>query len=393
MNYKLVLTLAFFVLLAFRSYCQGDFRSGYVINNGHDTIRGQLDYRSNANNYKSCIFRNEQGQHEYFPDEILGFGYDNDKFFSSRIVKGTFVEVLVLGELSLYKSKDKYHLKKDSIIYDLELSYEEVKLDGRVYKQENNRWRGIISFLISDCIINSNSAVSRIRFDEKSITKVIIKYNDCRGVEFVDFKEDKPWIAFNYGVSVGLVKSEHDLFHQTAYYGYIVNTYNSTDPSVGLVLGVSAPRISEKLSFQYEIHFFCPDYSSFVERKNGSTTEYHETSINLKVLSLPLSIKYAFSPEKKYDFYLQGGANIDFQLDKKTSVFTQIVEDNVVYNYFNDQPFRFKTTQFGIWGGAGVIKSYQKFKVGLEIRYLTSSGIKRGSSIFNRLTLNLIIRK
>lgn len=64
---------------------QSDVRSGFVITLAKDTVRGQVPYRIDENNYQSCLFQGETGETEYGPDQILGFGYDQDKLFVSQI--------------------------------------------------------------------------------------------------------------------------------------------------------------------------------------------------------------------------------------------------------------------------------------------------------------------
>ncbi len=100
MNKKIKLTLILLLIIISSSFGQNDFRSGFIITLENDSIQGQVDYRSNSQNYKSCIFKGEQGELEYFPNQIVGFGYTNDKFFSSQIIEGSFVEVLVDGDIS-----------------------------------------------------------------------------------------------------------------------------------------------------------------------------------------------------------------------------------------------------------------------------------------------------
>lgn len=394
MNNKIILTIIIFVVITSHSFCQSDFRNGFIITLDNDTINGQVDYKSNAKSYKSCIFKGEQEEKEYYPDEIFGFGYDDDKFFSSQIIESSFVEVLILGEISLYKSKDRYYVKKDTSLYDLESIYEEVKIYGKVAIKENNRWRGTMSYLISDCINNPNSIVSTTNLDEKSLTKLIVKYNKCKGSEFKEFKISKPWIKYDFGATVGLTKSEIQIANRSESFLYLDDSYTSFDPTYGILIGISSPRILEKLSFQGEVHFIKSSYSSLVVL-NRSSTEYHDTYINLSTLSVPLSLKYSF-PEKKYGLYLQGGINYDYQLKSDSKLLTERVIGNVVNTSPESIAFEINNNQIGYWGGIGILRSYQKFKASLAIRYFEMSALNKTGDFTTRnshIIINLILFK
>jgi hypothetical protein len=92
---------------------QSDFREGYLVSLENDTIYGQVDYRPNSNENETIRFRQGEKVTKYFPKQISGFGYLNDIYFTSRVADHLFAEVLVSGELSLYKYKDAYIMGKN----------------------------------------------------------------------------------------------------------------------------------------------------------------------------------------------------------------------------------------------------------------------------------------
>ncbi|WP_436516384.1 hypothetical protein [Ekhidna sp. To15] len=393
MSKKFNLTLIVILISLSNSFGQNDFRNGYIITNDNDTIQGQADYRSNSKNYESCIFKSEEGEREYFSSQIKGFGYINDKFFSSQIIEGSFVEVLVDGDISLYRSRDKYHIKKDTSLYDLESIVEEVEIDGKIGTRETSRWRGILNYLTGDCLKNSTSSIASLKLDEKSLTRFILKYNSCKGSEFTEFKASKPWTQFDFGATLGLSRSEITTISSGSF-AYLDNTYNSIDPSVGVLIAISSPRIAEKIAFQGELHFLKSSYSSLVELE-GSSTQYHDTFIDLTTLSIPLSLKYSF-PEKKYGLYLQGGINYDYHLRSDTRLLSEQVNGNVVNTFPESSAFEVNDNQIGYWGGIGILKSYQKFKGSLAIRYFQMSTLNKTNGFTannNRISLNLILYK
>lgn len=399
---RIALTIFFLVVITSSSFGQTDFRKGFIITHDNDTIDGLVEYRNNAQNYRSCIFKDEQEEREYYPTEIFGFGYYNDKFFSSQIVKGSFVEVLVFGEISLFRSQNKYHLKKDTTVYDLESFTEELIIDGQVIKRKNNRWRGIISYLISDCINNPNAVVSNLNLNEKSLTKLIVRYNKCRGIDFTEFKTSKPWIKFGYGATVGITRSRLNLNKSTnPYYitsGYGENlylpkhSYNSIIPSIGVLLNIDFPRTSERLAFQSELHFSKASYESSM---NTRRYFYHDIYIDLSTLSIPISFKYSFF-ERKYGLYMQGGVNYDYHLIAKSKNLTRFDTGYKVDELPEGTPYIISKNQIGFWGGLGIHRSIQKYEVGLTIRSLYLPGLRMArvaKSSGNSVSINLILLK
>lgn len=190
----LVILILTNIELKARSY----FKDGFVITLNKDTIFGKIGYTSGFNN-KSCFLRNESGTKEYTPDQILAYGFINDKYFSSRIIEGTFTEVLVEGYLSLFKSGyDFYVQKTDDELHKLESKQIRdtamVKVEGGSERvigyREDVRWKGILSVLTSDCI-ESSMTIQNMSLNEKKLRKFVIGYNLCKGNPYRNFKSGK----------------------------------------------------------------------------------------------------------------------------------------------------------------------------------------------------------
>ncbi|MEQ8553272.1 MAG: hypothetical protein RIC06_03340 [Cyclobacteriaceae bacterium] len=379
-------------LISVNALAQSDFRNGYIINMENDTIQGLVDYRSNSKNYESCIFKGEQVETVYFPNQILGFGYINDRYYSSQIIEGSFVEVLVTGDINLFKSKNKYHVQKDTSLYHLESKIEVVEIESKKVKKETSRWRGILAFLISDCFQDFNSLTSDIKLNDRGLTQLIVKYNRCRGNNFVEYKANKPWTRFEWGAAFGLSRSEITITKGLGNYSYLANSYSSIDPTLGAVIVLSSPRILESIAFQGEFQIARPSYSSLVVI-NGTTTEYHDTFIDLTTISIPLSLKYSF-PEKKYGWNIQGGINYDYHLKSDARLKSESVSGNVVNTYPESSAFEVNENQIGYWGGIGITRPYNKFTVGFSIRYFQMSTLNKVwgfGADNNKISINLIL--
>jgi len=309
------------------------------------------------------------------------------------MIEGSFVEALVEGNISLYRSRDKYHIKKDTSFFNLESIKVKVEKDGKVGYEEKSRWRGIINYLTGDCLKNSTNNVANLKLDEKSLTRFIVKYNKCKGTAFTEFKASKPWTKFGYGATLGVSKSNITT-DGAGSFSYLDDSYSSIDPSIGILIAISSPRITENVAFQAELHFLKSSYSSLVKLE-GSSTQYHDTFIDLTTLSFPLSLKYSF-PEKKYGLYIQGGINYDYHLRSNTQLLSEQVNGNVVNTFPESSAFEVNGNQIGYWGGIGILKSYQKFRGSVAIRYFQMSALNKTTGFTannNRISMNLILFK
>jgi hypothetical protein len=377
------------------SFGQNNLKNGYIITLENDTIQGQIEYRSNSKQFKSCRFKNGQMDREFFPDELIGFGFDNGGYFTSQIISNQFVEALVVGKISLFKSEFKFHVKKDSLIYDLESVKEYVYVDGRRGVKDDNKWRGVTASLISDCLQNSNEIISRIILTDRSLTNLVLAYNNCSGKEYVEYKTDIPWTKFEFGATIGIANSDIIMKDKSGNSFFLDDYYSSFDPTFGVLLGLNFPKISDKFSLNGEVHYQQSNYSSLVVFNRPAFNQYFDTYIHLSTLSIPISVKYDF-PEKKYGAYLQGGFNYNYQLSSDTRLLVEREVNNVVTTSQAVSAFEIFDNQIGYWGGGGLYKSYGKIKLNIALRYIHMSRLNRTGTfraINNKLSLNLILMK
>ena len=100
---------------------QANPQPGYVITNTGDTLRGNIDLRTNERMSKQCDFwaNGETTCKTYMPGDIEGFRFDNNgKYFVTRRLNLTgtpelyFAEFMVQGKMNLYcisYSQDDYY--------------------------------------------------------------------------------------------------------------------------------------------------------------------------------------------------------------------------------------------------------------------------------------------
>lgn len=370
-----IIISGFFLLFHFAVFAQADYRSGFVVTHENDTLFGQLDYRSNFRNYQSCIFREGEDTFEYFPGQISGFGFVNDKYYSSGIIDSVFVEVLVSGQVNLYKHRDHFYVKKqDSDLYKLETKEKYVEINPNIYNRlikkkgmvEDTKWIGVLNYLLSDCISVTRNLNGKA-LTEKNLSNLIVNYHDCLGLECIEFKQNKAWSKIDLSLSAGMLISYIRIQSQNGLYYYLHRNYRSYDPSIGAFLEFSSPRISEYLYFQSGIHYNRPSYTSLVIKEYLHAQHYYDTHINFSNVAVPVCLKYVFPGVSNLKF-IQAGMTCNFVVNGDAKLTTEIVKDQVVTTY-ESPAFELNKMQLGLWGGIGLTKSFERFEGSLSLRY------------------------
>lgn len=367
---KLFILISFLLaIIASHAFAQSDFRDGYIINQQNDSVFGKVDYRLDTKNYQLCRFKNDNQITEYSPEQIKGYGYINDKYFSSSIIDGSFVEVLINGKMSLYRQGAIFYVQKQGQkLQELETKDKKVSTQYKEYRKEDDTWKGILIYLMSDCMKNSTSLLARAHLTERELTQLVTKYNKCQGTDYTVYKEDKPWTKVVIGGAVGMTYSTPKTTYHMDMYSYMEKSYTSLDPSLGFVLDFSSPRITEKLSLQPEVHISKSSYAGSVTLNTVAATEYYDTQIDLTTLSLPISLKYSL-PKRKYSGYLQGGFNLDYHIQAKTKLTTEKAWLDNTVTTTESKAFDVNKKQGGFWGGIGFLKTFTHFDGSLNIRY------------------------
>ena len=93
---------------------------------------------------------------------------------------------------------------------------------------------------------------------------------------------------------------------------------------------------------------------------------------------------------------MQGGINYDYHLISKSKLLSESVTGNVVYTSPERSAFEINKNQIGYWGGIGILKSYQKFKASLAIRYFEMPALNKTGDFTasnSRILINLILFK
>jgi Outer membrane protein beta-barrel domain len=379
---KLILLITVICITEF-SFSQTNYRNGYVITNARDTLFGLVDYREGAKAYKSCDFKIAKGQSTitYEPGNIIGYGFENDKFFQSKEIsikdqppKVVFLEVIVMGLVSLYKFEDTYFIEKDNNgLQQLLNETKEVYVDGKRVLKSTNQHIGTINMLVYDCA-EIKTKVQKIRLDEKTLTNLVEDYNRCKGEASITFKDKKPWTKAIVGMTGGINISQLN-FNLNQGYEHLAGDFEvSKSPMIGVSLDILSPRLSERISFHGDLLYLTSKYYNYNLFNISSYTETNYITIELQQLKIPIGFRYTF-PKRNITPYFSIGISSTIHLSSN-SKWIQEVESNGVVETYSNEALPIKENQLGLWGGCGVLKSISnKLNVFVELRYEQTDGV------------------
>ena len=195
------------LLLSINAFSQSDFRKGFIINKHGEKISGFVNYKENKTIYEYCEFKNTLNGNviKYSPEKISAYGYDNIKEFIAKPLnnKNVFLEVIIKGKASLFKHLKKFYLELDNVFKELENEIVEYQNDDLVrYKRKSNRYKGILKVFFKDCP-KVNSKINNVAYLEKSLSKIVVDFNTCKGEESIVIKNKVNKIEVLFGASIG----------------------------------------------------------------------------------------------------------------------------------------------------------------------------------------------
>jgi hypothetical protein len=393
MKKNVLLLFVFLFLIISKVAAQSDFKEGFIITISKDTLYGTIDDRANAFNYKSCRFSKDGKVTEFTPDELLGYGIAGENFFTSQIMEDAFVEVLVQGELSLFMHEFMFFVQKSGgEVYTLSSNEREIKKEGYSYLKKDVKWKGVLSYLISDCKLDFR--LDQIKnLNEKALTQLVLRYNECVGANAVIYKVKKPWIKAELGIIPAVTHTTLRTVVLDDRYAYLADQYSSIDPSVGALFAINFPRIGERIAFQTEVHYFKSSFASSVVIDESFRQHYHDTFFDFTTLSVPVALRYSFTGRNN-TFFINAGGYFNHYLQTSTWLESEIVYEHTVLKS-EGVALELKDSEFGFWGGLGLFRSFRPLSVGVTARYFHSTTNLHPSHLvsvdINRLSLALML--
>ncbi|QCR22641.1 hypothetical protein [Pontibacter sp. SGAir0037] len=286
--YKLYLILLTFIACSTCYAQKFNYEPGYLLQKS-DTIHGYIKSAPNVELSQSVEFKPNADSGSfttYYPDDIDGFGFTESRihFYSveAEIKNSTthrFAKLLVSGYSSLYKlplkeSEQFIILKRDNKhIYVLKKEDRYMTLGQYESWAENNKvnyfrqYIGILNFAFSDCE-NLNENLDRLAFNDKSIMRVVEKYNACKAPEQTSMVYDskvKPITkhGLEAGYAILVIPNSSAIMKSEGY-------------SLGYFWDIIKPDVSRRISSRLGINYLYLqyDYTYFGQSYENNTIHF-----------------------------------------------------------------------------------------------------------------------
>jgi len=302
---------------------QLDYRSGYVITNSTDTIKGYILYKD-INASKKCSFKKMLVDKpiDYAPGDILSFRFDDGKYFISKetpLKKGNtilFLEYLIKGKANIYFMKDDgeehYFIETDkNKIIELTQPEEFIKVNesdatpispSGTYKRPS-LYTGKLKYMLSDCP-DIYPEIERVKLNHSSLIKLAEDYHNkvCNSEKCIIFERKDKHVKINFGLLAGVSLNSFDFGHQIytnysigsligcrLYFENILFSVEHTSLQVGFIL--------QKFS-NYKLNAV-NGYESYAIKYNGENytlSPFNDPikNINVKMVALKIPVTYNY---------------------------------------------------------------------------------------------------
>jgi len=242
-----ILLLSFLLSISINIQAQHDFRNGYIITNGNDTLYGLIDFKDYKSNSHSCSFKQSPNDSStiFTPKDIQAYRIIDERYYVTKIVdtrdaqQNLFLEYLIKGEASIYYYRDHLgdHYLIDKLGYPLkEIVYkkEEIVVDHVTRLKESTKHIGILKAYLSDCPEIFNRIETLKRPDHDNMIALAKDYHQkiCNNDSCIIYAQKKPPIRIAAEPTIGIFR-----------YKYGEQFYLGT----GAMLHIWLPRSSERL--------------------------------------------------------------------------------------------------------------------------------------------------
>ena len=317
---------------------------GYIITHENDTIHGTIDYLTDAQNVKACLFQ-EDGKHEYqslTPKDIKGYRLADDGiYYVSRTFTGgdkpelVFAEFLLQGGMSLYRyyyEDDNYFGFVDSEGKEVIMHDDKLNSDLRTYNHKLLERRQKVQE-VNALMHQDNTIANRLwKMDltSEDLTRMVKHYDEQYCTEEGDcvlfrYNKDKAKAVkhkFYVGAGISYSSFESPTHEIGRVYSVRYNEYSYSGIAPTFFAGADLifPRFSRNLNAQIELSYTPHRYESPEESLEGK-----KPKLTINELSGRIGLKYVFSSENHIKPFINSGILFSWNMGIK--------EENVYCRY------------------------------------------------------------
>ncbi len=270
-----------------------DFRPGYIVKNGGDTVKGFAAYQSGKKSIEGCAFRETRkgATSTYAATDIQGYGIFGDRLYKSIELpidsvknRKVFAKILVQGYLTLYQYIEFFLVERNDTLTVLpKPKDEQVGPQNDLKIKRDSKYIGILNYMMLDCEMNAN----RASFAEGSLSKVVFKYNQCKKTDIAK-QNLRPLAKLDIVIFASYVNSHltYDHFKLIPFQG------NSVAGGGGLE--IYSPRVFDRVVFSLETWYNKSFYQGYYEGTFAGDVIREDVFAEFTSLKIPFGIRYNF---------------------------------------------------------------------------------------------------
>lgn len=313
--YKKILLFFLLIYSGIALKAQSDFRSGYIITNSNDTIKGFINFHGEVLNSNICKFVKSLGDNPtiYKPGDIFGYRFADGKYYVTYTIKingdskTVFLEFLLNGIVDLYcykdingdhfyiddKNNNLVELTNDDLI-STKWEYTRTGTSKSQFVTKSNKYIGVLNYLFSDQSSLQNK-IKEVKLNRPSLITIARDYHNlsCKGNDCIVYEMPVAKVKYRFSPIISFSNSKLSLSQVGS------KIENSRNVSAGLLISMWFRGLNEKYSIDYEFDFSMRHYKSTSKTlsSTGVTKIYDDYNIDQNSLNNTLSVKYMF-PER-----------------------------------------------------------------------------------------------
>lgn len=382
---KQLLLIALFTILCAESYSQIIFENGYFIdesNKKNECLIKNVDWINNPTEFEYKLSQNDTVHKATF-QTVKEFGINNvskyirakinidrssdqiDKMSSKRNPNFQeellFLKVLIVGQASLFLYIDGnltrfFYKLNDSEIQ--QLVYKRYLIANKVLENNSFKQELFLKLKCEEIVLND---IENLRYSNRDLEKLFIKYNECTGSDYINYKPKQNKDLFNLTFRPGLNYSSLEI--QNSVSGSSDIDFGN---KLGIRFGIEAEFILPFNKNKWGI-IIEPTYQYFKSEKSNETGNVSGgilvSRIDYKSIEFPIGVRHYFYLNDNSKLFTNISYVVDFA---RNSTIEFLRQDNSMLSSLEIK------SRPNIALGIG----YKfKDKYGFEMRYSTSRNV------------------
>ena len=283
------------IFLALDCFGQKGYKDGVIVFSNNDTVSAKISTSLLKQN--KCVYFDLNGNK--ITGDVTGIKgfyllngkkYEVKRFDKSDEHIYSFFEVLVSGEISLFRYNRRLFVEKLDQIYELVNTSKSVQdKDGKQGDVQRKEYIGILRYLFSDKNIPVMD-IDKLNYDNTAISQLVQVYN--RGEKYLlelQSKKYKKQLDFGCGILLGFGTYRLE-FPENEFNSVIDN--NQITPGIETVLRY---RFAEHFSWASGIECEFIKLNTFSSYKGRNTTYYYTLNHTCTNISVPVLFNYHFT--------------------------------------------------------------------------------------------------